>query len=225
MHVQVLAAETVNPPVVTGGTAAPTNLVALSPSNSEVDLSWTDNSGGNAAYVLQRRATHGNGRFQTIATIAPGVNSYSDVHVTKNWEYDYRLVAVQSGVASPTAAAHVQVQNTSGKSVTTAVSAPAAPSLLLAASPNSTEVDLNWVDNSGGAATFVVARRPTHGSEGYQVIATLGAGTTAYADTKVTANWHYDYYLVAVVPGAASTAVTVNVQVQPMLTVNLADAA
>ncbi len=225
VHTQVLAAASVSAPVVSGVTAAPTNFVAISPSGGEVDLSWTDNSNGQAAYVLQRRATRGAGRFQTIATIASGVNSYSDVHVTRNWEYDYRLVAVLSGVASPTVAAHVQVQNSAAGPVAAAAAAPAAPSLLLASSPNSNEVDLNWVDNSDGAATFVLARRASKGTDGYSVIATIAAGTTSFKDTNVTANWQYDYYLVAVSPGAASTPAIVSIQVQPMISVIIADAA
>jgi len=211
--------------VSTGAVAAATNFVATSPSSSEVDLSWTDNTNGQATYVLQRRATYGSTGFQTIATVAAGVNSYNDVHVNANWEYDYRLVGVLSGVASPTVAAHVRVQNGSASTTPVTVTAPAAPTVLLGASPNSTAVDLSWVDNTGGTATYVLARRATTGTTGYQVIATLAAGTTSFTDTNVSANSQYDYYLAAVVPGAVSSAATVHVQVQPMLSLPLADAA
>ena len=72
----------------------------------------------------QRRATHGRSGFQTVATIAAGVSSYNDLHVNADWEYDYRLVAVLSGAASPTVAAHVQVEAVSGSTVAP-VSTPA----------------------------------------------------------------------------------------------------
>jgi hypothetical protein len=212
-------------PVAAAGTAAATNFAATSPSSSEVDLSWTDNTTNQATYVLQRRATHGSTGFQTIATIAAGVNSFHDVHVNAEWEYDYRLVAVLSGVTSPTVAAHVQVQAGSGVTTAVAVTAPAAPTVLLGASPNSTEVDLSWVDNTGGTATYILARRATYGTTGFQVIATLAAGTTSFTDTNVSAEWQYDYYLAAVVPGGVSSAATVHLQVQPMLSLPATSAA
>jgi len=205
--------------------AAPTNFTATSPNPGEVDLSWTDNTNGAASYVLERRATNGPKAYQPIATIAAGVSTYRDVHVTANWQYNYLLTAVNSGVASATLTAQVQVQNVTTATLPATTTAPAAPTVLLAASPNSSEVDLSWVDNTGGTATYVLERRATDGRGSFQIIATLPAGSTSFTDTNVKPQWEYNYSLVAVTPGASSDAATVEVQVQPMLSLPLTNAA
>jgi hypothetical protein len=359
-------------PAPTSTTPAPTNFTATSPSSTEVALSWTDNTKGTGTYVLQRRATHGSAGFQTIATLAAGTTSYADTSVTANWEYDYQLTAVVSGVSSSGATVHTQVQAVPAPVVTTpvvttpvvttpvvttpvvstpvvttpVVSAPAstattaaptnvtvtaggpgqitvswsagqgaptiyiyptrgaggaaaainlgklaagstsatigginnrweviaevsftangvesaktaapsfqvtnstiapsaafapalvttpavtqtttstapaatsvvaAPTNLTATSPNSGEVDLSWTDNTNGAATYLLERRATNGSAGFQAIATIAAGVTTYSDVHVNPNWQYDYILTAVQSGVGSTAASVHVQVQ-----------
>jgi fibronectin type 3 domain-containing protein len=199
------------------GTASPTNFVATSPSKSAVDLSWTDNTNGAAAYVLQRRATNGAGAFQTIATIAPGIASYSDKAVARNWQYQYRLVAVTSGVGSQMVETQVQVNNVGSSAGTAVVKAPAAPTMLLAASPDAQGIELSWVDHTGGSAQYILGRRATYGGGGYEVIATLTAGTTHFKDVNVAANSEYDYYVQAVTTtGAASPAATVQVRAETL---------
>jgi fibronectin type 3 domain-containing protein len=213
-------------PVTARGTAAPTNFTATSPSNSEVDLSWTDNSSGTAAYVVQRRATRGKAAFQTLATLAAGTTSYADKHVTRNWEYQYRMVAVVSGIASPSVETNAHVLNTGRQAGAPKVGNPAAPTVLLAASPDARGIELSWVDHNGGATKYIVGRRATYGSSDYQVVATLRAGTTTFRDANVEANWEYDYYVQAVTDtGAASAAATVHVRAEPMIQFLLSRAA
>jgi parallel beta-helix repeat protein len=207
--------------VAVSSVALPTNFTATSPNSGEVDLSWTDNTNGSASYILERRAANGPTGYRPIATIAAGVSTYRDVHVTANWEYNYLLIAINSGVTSTAVSTHVQVQNVTGGTALASSTAPAAPTVLLAASPNSSEVDLSWVDNSGGTAAYVLERRATYGAGAFQIIATLPAGSTSFTDTNVTPQWEYDYSLVAVTPGAASDVATVEVQVQAMLSLPL----
>jgi hypothetical protein len=183
---------------------APSGLVVTAANTTQVELSWIDNSDGQATYVLQRRATRGNAGFKTIATLDAGTTSYSDTAVNTGWEYTYRLVAVENGIASTSVTAQAQA----------IISTPPAPSDFAATSPSSSEVDLSWADNSGGTATYVLERQATHGTAAPQIIATLPASTTSFADTTVNANWEYDYSIIAVLPGSSSTAVGVHVQVQ-----------
>ena len=90
--------------------AAPTNLTAASPSGSEIDISWTDKTGGTAKYKLERRATHGTTDFQTIATLDAGATSFQDTNVAAQWEYEYRLTAVNSTGTSDSVTTNVQAQ-------------------------------------------------------------------------------------------------------------------
>lgn len=183
---------------------APSGLVVTEATNAQIDLSWIDNSDGQATYVLQRRASRGGAGFKTIATLAAGTTTYTDTGVNATWEYTYRLVAVENGISSSSVTAQAQA----------VISTPPAPSDFAATSPSSSEVDLSWADNSDGAATYVLERQATYGTAPAQIIATLPAGTTSYADTAVNADWEYDYSIVAVLPGSSSTAVGVHVQVQ-----------
>ena len=205
--------ETTPAPIVTTPapvvTAAATNFAAVSPSSSEVDLSWTDNTSGAGTYILQRRATNGSDGFQTIATLASGATSYKDTSVIANWEYDYQLTAVVSGVSSSVVSAHTQVQaavvSTPAPVVPPIIAVgTAAPTNLAATSLSSAEVDLTWTDKTSGAATYVLQRRATHGFSDFQTIATLTAGTTSYKDTNVNPQWEYDYQLTAVSSGVSS---------------------
>ena len=205
--------------------AAATGLTATSPSTTEVDLSWTDNSAGQATYVLERRASHGAAGYASIATLAAGTTSYKDTsNVAGSWEYDYRLTAVAGGASSASTTVHVQAQipvappaqnvgagagSVGGVSVTVA-----APSNFTAVTPSSSEVDLAWTDNTAGSAKYVLQRRASHGSTGFVTIATLAARTTSYRDTSVNANWEYDYRLVAVSGSSSSSIATAHVQVR-----------
>jgi hypothetical protein len=60
------------------------------------------------------------------------------------------------------------------------------------AAQRAVQLTLNWVDNSGGAATFIVERKM--GTAGtYARIATTGTGTTTYTDSAVVAGTAYCY--------------------------------
>ncbi len=60
------------------------------------------------------------------------------------------------------------------------------------AAQRAAQLTLNWVDNSGGVANFIVERKT--GTAGtYARIATTGTGTTTYTDSAVVAGTTYCY--------------------------------
>ena len=60
------------------------------------------------------------------------------------------------------------------------------------ATPRAAQLTLNWVDNSGGVANFIVERKT--GTAGtYVRIAITGAGITSHIDTTVVAVTTYCY--------------------------------
>ena len=213
-----------NPPPVTtpttpvSTTATPTNFVGTSPSTGEIDLSWTDKSGGKATYVLQRKTTNGGDGWATIANLGAKVTSYKDkTNIQASFEYDYQLVAVQGGVSSNSTVATVQAQSPATPVVGGSSTAATAPTNVNAVAASSSEIDLSWTDNTGGAATYVLQRKSTRGSDPYITIATLKAGTTAYKDTtNVQAIWEYDYHVTAVVGSNTSSAIYAHVQALPV---------
>ncbi len=60
------------------------------------------------------------------------------------------------------------------------------------AAQRAAQLTLNWVDNAGGAATFIIERKT--GTTGiYARIATTGPGITTYTDSAVVAATTYCY--------------------------------
>ena len=60
-------------------------------SAAELDLTWIDNSDGQAAFAIERKSA--GGAFAEIGTQPPGINSYTDVSVTTGTIYCYRVRA------------------------------------------------------------------------------------------------------------------------------------
>lgn len=69
---------------------------------------------------------------------------------------------------------------------------PLAPSDLSASPNSSSDISLNWTDNANNEAGYVVERSTTSGS-GFVEIATLGANTTGFNDSGLSANTTYYY--------------------------------
>jgi hypothetical protein len=73
---------------------------------------------------------------------------------------------------------------------------PAAPGRLTATAVSGSEVDLAWVDASTDESDFKIYRRTGTGGA-FALLATLAAGTTAYADKGLQPGQDYYYYVVA----------------------------
>ncbi len=70
---------------------APVFNTAVQNEVSSIEVDWTDNSGSEDGYELQRKTTEG--EWETLATLAPDTTSYSDAAVVCNQEYIYRVRA------------------------------------------------------------------------------------------------------------------------------------
>ncbi len=74
---------------------APTNLSATAGSPSQINLSWTDNSGNEEGFRVERKTGSG-GTYSLIATTAGNVASYSDDNLSASTAYFYRVLAFNS---------------------------------------------------------------------------------------------------------------------------------
>jgi len=79
--------------VTTGGNppAAPSGLVATATSSSTIDLSWSDNSGDETGFKIERAS--GGGAFAEIAIVGADVTTYPDTGLAASTSYDYRVRA------------------------------------------------------------------------------------------------------------------------------------
>ena len=79
--------------------AAPTSLQAsVVPATAQINLSWTDTSGGHAFTAVERSTGAG---YTQIALVSPGIVIYSDYDVVAGTTYSYRIKAQSSIGASP----------------------------------------------------------------------------------------------------------------------------
>jgi hypothetical protein len=78
---------------------APTGLLATAVSTTQIDLGWTDNSSLETSYVLER-SPNGTDGWTTVATLLANTTSYSDVGLTPETTYFYRLRAVNGNFNS-----------------------------------------------------------------------------------------------------------------------------
>ncbi|AXA36788.1 N-acetylmuramoyl-L-alanine amidase [Candidatus Sumerlaea chitinivorans] len=173
--------------------AAPSGLTATAVSQSQINLTWTDNSSNERNFIVARATTSG-GPYTDIATLGVNVTSYSDTGLSPNTTYYYVVRASNSAGASA---------NSSQASATTLPNPPAAPSGLSATAVSSSQINLTWTDNSTNESNFVVARSTTSGGP-YTDIATLPANTTSYSNTGLSANTTYYYVVRATNAGGSS---------------------
>ena len=158
----------------------------------------------------------GVGVYSTVPT--DGYSSYSGTsmatpHVTGSVALYAAVTGQTSGAAIKSAilGAAVPTASLSGKTVTGGrldVNAalgvtppptplpPTAPSSLNATAFSSSRIDLSWMDNSGNEDGFKVERSATAGT-GFVQIATVGANTTAYSSTGLSASTTYHYRVLA----------------------------
>lgn len=80
---------------VTTPPVGPTGLTATAGSTSGITLTWTDNSGGETGYEIQRKT--GAGAFTTVAATAGNVTSYVDPCLAEMTTYTYRVRATGIG--------------------------------------------------------------------------------------------------------------------------------
>jgi hypothetical protein len=73
--------------------AAPTSLIASAVSNSRINLSWTDNSGDESGFRIERCKNPNCTNFAQIAQVGAGVTTFADTTVSKNTAYSYRVRA------------------------------------------------------------------------------------------------------------------------------------
>ncbi len=88
---------TVTTPAPPQPPAAPTGLTATAISRTRIDLAWSDNSGNEDGFKIERCSGTGCTKFSLVATTGPNVNRFSDTGLKKNTAYTYRLRAFNAG--------------------------------------------------------------------------------------------------------------------------------
>jgi transcriptional regulator CtsR len=178
----------VSPPV------APANLSATPVSSSQINLSWTDQSGNETGFQIERKTGAG-GTYALIVTTAANATAYSDSGLVEGATYFYRVRAANG-------AGNSAYSNES--SATTSASLPAAPANLSATAVSASQINLTWTDQSTNETGFQIERKTGAGGS-YAQIGTAAANATAYSDSGVAEGTTY-FYRVWAVNGTVNSA-------------------
>lgn len=180
---------TVSPPT------APSSLVALAVSSSQINLMWTDNSDNEDSFRVEQ-SPDGVGSWVEVVSLAPDTTSYNVTGLSGNTTYYFRIRAVNDGGST-----YSNIAND-----TTLSDLPAAPTLLTATTFDDDRIDLAWTDNSDNETGFEIERSLT-GVGGWSLIHTTAADVESYSDTGLDPETEY-FYRVRAVNGAGESAYT-----------------
>lgn len=86
---------------------APSNLAAQLISGTQVNLTWTDNSTNETGFKIDRKQT--GGQYSNIATVNSDITLYSDIGLTINETYTYRVYSFNKGGNSATYSNEVSI--------------------------------------------------------------------------------------------------------------------
>jgi titin len=162
--------------------AKPSNLTAAAVSSSQIDLEWTDNSGNEDGFKIERK-TGAAGTYAEIATVGANVKSFSNTGLSAGTQYFYRVRAFNNGGNSG---------YSNEANATTLPTAPTAPSSLTATTVSNTQIDLAWADNSGNEDGFKIERK-TGAAGTYAEVGTVGANVASYSDNGLDPATEYFY--------------------------------
>jgi hypothetical protein len=164
---------------------APSLLNSTPISNTQINLSWTDNSSNEDGFKIERKAT-ASGTYSEIAQVGPNTATYNSTSLSGGIQYCYR----------------VRSYNTAGNSIytnescnTTFPDLPNIPLNLFASiiqSPLS--VELTWTDNSTNEDGFIIEKETL--TDAFVVIDTVGPNINVFQDLNVN-NITYNYRIKA----------------------------
>ncbi len=165
--------------IVTNPPAKPTNLAAVVVASDRINLTWKDNANDESGFKVERKI--GNGSYVEVAILGANTTSYSDLGLSPNTNYGYRVSAYNGGGNS--------AYSNEVTAKTEAV--PSAPTSLSVNVISSSRIELSWTDRSNNETGFKIERKTGSGS--YSEIATVGSNTTIYTDTGLSSDVTYTY--------------------------------
>ena len=127
-------------PTPTATPTAPANLTATPVSTSQINLTWTDMSGNESGFKIQRLA---NSVWTQVGTTAANVASWANGGLSASTTYTYRVMAYNATGDSPA--------SNQASATTQTLSGPSAPAASGATSLTSSSFTANWSSVSGAS--------------------------------------------------------------------------
>jgi hypothetical protein len=142
----------------------PSGLIATAISDSQIDLSWQDNSADDAGFKVER-SLDGNNNWTEIGTASTPV--FSDVGLPENTYRYYRVRATNAAGDSPYS------------NVVYAYTQPKAPTNLSATFISGGQIDLSWTNNSSASPTFYIEQSTA--GQPWQAVGYAYNGASSYS--------------------------------------------
>ena len=171
--------------------AAPSNLTSEAISNSQIKITWVDNSTKEFSFIIERSVGNST-NFREIAVAGANATQYNDYGLSPGKSYFYRVKAVNNREESEFS--NITSAKTNGE---VPVGNMNAPSDLSATIYFNAHVTLSWKDNSTGEYSFRIERSAWNASN-FEEVAVAGANATSYVDYGLDKNIRYFYRVRAV---------------------------
>ncbi|MCC7430750.1 fibronectin type III domain-containing protein, partial [bacterium] len=155
----------------------PTNLQVVSLSDSQLKLTWNDNTGFEQGFKVERKTE--NSTFTEIATVPKDTTNFVDSGLLTSETYTYRVKAFTNSNFSDFA---------TSQAVQTIFPAPSNLQFLAL---SDSQLKLTWNDNSGFEQGFKIERQTGSGS--FTEIATVPKDTTNFVDSGLLTTETYTY--------------------------------
>jgi titin len=160
--------------------AAPSSLSAMTQSNTQINLTWTDNSNNEDGFKIEHKLNSAV-TYTQIATVNANVTTYQNTGLTTNTGYSYRVRAYNTGGNSG---------YSNAATATTLPNPPNAPANLTATTVSNKRIDIAWTDNAGDELGFIIERKTGSGGV-YGVIDTINANATAFSNANLAGGKQY----------------------------------
>jgi len=167
---------------------APSGLTASPLSATQMSLSWTDNSGDEQGFRIERK-TGASGTYSHIASVGANITTYSNSSLVQNTEYYYRLRAYNGSNNSD--------YSNEANAVTLHLNAP---TNLSASGVSYAQLTLTWSDNSIEETGFEIERKTGAGGT-YARVSTTAANATTYTNASLVQGTEY-YFRIRAVSGS-----------------------
>jgi hypothetical protein len=165
---------------------APTVFTVTPLSESEMSLSWSDNTVDENGFKILRcvNSCSPADPGDLLAIVDQNFEAFTDTGLAPNTNYNYEVHAYKTATCSWDKYA------SDSTTLTTAVTAP----VLTATTVNTTEIELDWTDNTTSETGFVIERCEVGTScPTFSEVTTVGPDETMYLDDSLCHSIEYTY--------------------------------
>jgi hypothetical protein len=165
--------------------SAPTELVVIATSGTEISLYWQDKSENESGFKVERKGAYDTA-FTEISMVEANKAYYKDVNLTCETIYTYKILSYNEfGNSDYTSEVQATTQNCP-------LDIPGSPTELQATAASATQINLNWKDNSSKENLFRIERKLGANGTWAQVAVTEN-DSNAYSDMNLSCASTYFY--------------------------------